>query len=85
MAIPSLPQDFKEFLKLLDSNGVDYLLIGGYAVNIHGYVRTTEAGLTSELFLPQSRGSHGGYRPFALRFLRLSPASSSKLATPKSN
>lgn len=41
MAIPSLPKDFKEFLKLLDSNGVEYLLIGGYAVNIHGYVRTT--------------------------------------------
>jgi len=41
MAIPSLPDDFKEFLKLLASNGVDYLLIGGYAVNIHGYVRTT--------------------------------------------
>ena len=41
MAIPSLPHDFKEFLKLLGSNGVEYLLIGGYAVNVHGYVRTT--------------------------------------------
>ena len=41
MAIPSLPDDFKEFLKLLASNGVEYLLIGGYAVNVHGYVRTT--------------------------------------------
>ena len=41
MVIPSLPDDFKEFLKLLGSNGVDYLLIGGYAVNVHGYVRTT--------------------------------------------
>jgi hypothetical protein len=41
MAIPSLPDDFKEFLKLLASNGVEYLLIGGYAVNIYGYVRTT--------------------------------------------
>jgi hypothetical protein len=41
MAIPSLPADFKEFLKLLGSNGVEYLLIGGYAVNLHGYVRTT--------------------------------------------
>jgi hypothetical protein len=27
MATPSLPDDFKEFLKLLDSNGVEYLLI----------------------------------------------------------
>ena len=41
MAIPSLPDDFKEFLKLLGLNGVDYLLVGGYAVNVHGYVRTT--------------------------------------------
>jgi hypothetical protein len=41
MAIPSLPDDFKEFLKLLGSNGVEYLLIGGYAVNVYGYVRTT--------------------------------------------
>jgi hypothetical protein len=41
MAIPSLPHDFKEFLKLLGSNGIEYLLIGGYAVNIYGYVRTT--------------------------------------------
>jgi hypothetical protein len=28
-------------LKSLESNGVEYLLIGGYAVNIHGHVRTT--------------------------------------------
>jgi hypothetical protein len=41
MAIPSLPGDFKEFLKLLNSNGVEYLLIGAYAVGIHGYVRAT--------------------------------------------
>jgi len=27
-----LPFDFKEFLKLLNKNGVRYLLIGGYAV-----------------------------------------------------
>ncbi len=41
MAIPSLPDDFKELLKLFNSNGVEYLLIGGYAVNIYGHVRTT--------------------------------------------
>ena len=41
MAIPSLPDDFKEFLRLLGSNAIEYLLIGGYAVNIYGYVRTT--------------------------------------------
>lgn len=36
-----LPRDFKEFLKSLNSNNVEYLLIGGYAVTIHGYVRMT--------------------------------------------
>ncbi len=36
-----LPQDFKEFLVLLEQNNVRYLLIGGYAVGIHGYPRAT--------------------------------------------
>lgn len=41
MALPALPRDFKEFLKLLNSNRVEYLLIGGYAVSVHGHVRAT--------------------------------------------
>ena len=41
MAKLQLPRDFKEFLQLLNSNNVEYLLVGGYAVNIHGYVRMT--------------------------------------------
>ena len=36
-----LPDDFSEFLKLLNNHGVRYLLIGGYAVAYHGYVRST--------------------------------------------
>ena len=36
-----LPPDFKEFLKLLNSHRVEYLLIGGYAVGYHGYPRAT--------------------------------------------
>lgn len=36
-----LPQDFKEFLKLLEENEVEYLLVGGYAVGFHGYPRPT--------------------------------------------
>ena len=36
-----LNEDFKEFLKLLNKNHVKYLIIGGYAVNIHGYPRFT--------------------------------------------
>jgi hypothetical protein len=41
MAIPALARDFKELLKLLNSNHVEYLLIGGYAVGIYGHVRAT--------------------------------------------
>ena len=41
MATILLPPDFKEFLKLLNSHEVAYLLIGGYAVNYHGYARAT--------------------------------------------
>ena len=36
-----LPPDFKEFLRLLHSEQVEYLLVGGYAVAHHGYPRTT--------------------------------------------
>jgi len=36
-----LPPDFKEFLKLLNSKKVEYLVIGGYAVGYHGYPRAT--------------------------------------------
>jgi hypothetical protein len=32
-----LPQDFKEFLRLLHSHRVNYLLVGGYAVGYYGY------------------------------------------------
>lgn len=38
---PELPSDFKEFLNLLRSHGVKYLLIGGYAVIYHGFPRAT--------------------------------------------
>jgi hypothetical protein len=41
MAIPALARDFKEFLKSFDSNHVEYLLIGGYAVGIYGHIRAT--------------------------------------------
>jgi predicted nucleotidyltransferase len=41
MATILLPPDFKEFLRLLNSHEVEYLVIGGYAVNYHGYPRAT--------------------------------------------
>lgn len=36
-----LPEDFKEFLKLLEAKDVEYLLVGGYAVGLYGYPRPT--------------------------------------------
>src|ERR1700694_3465446 len=41
MATPALARDFKEFLKSLNSNRVEYLLIGGYAVGIYGHIRAS--------------------------------------------
>ena len=41
MVMIRLPPDFKEFLNLLNSRKVEYLLIGGYAVGYYGYPRPT--------------------------------------------
>ncbi len=37
----NLPTDSREFIELLNSNEVRYLVVGGYAVAYHGYPRTT--------------------------------------------
>src|SRR2546423_2036988 len=37
----ALPTDFKEFLRLLRGEGVEYLWVGGWAVIYHGYPRAT--------------------------------------------
>lgn len=42
MARRRLPDDFKEFLKLLTAHDVRYLLVGGHAVGAHGYPRNTQ-------------------------------------------
>jgi len=36
-----LPPEFKRLLSALSLNKVEYLVVGGYAVIYHGYVRTT--------------------------------------------
>jgi hypothetical protein len=33
--------DFREFVRLLIENKVEYLIVGGYAVGIHGHPRYT--------------------------------------------
>jgi len=37
-----LPEDFKDFLNSLNSNNVEYLLVGGWEVAIYGYRRATK-------------------------------------------
>ena len=36
-----LSQDFKEFIQLLNAHKVEYLVVGGYAVAVHGFPRNT--------------------------------------------
>jgi predicted nucleotidyltransferase len=36
-----LSQDFKEFIELLIKNNAEYLIVGGYAVGVHGHPRYT--------------------------------------------
>ncbi|MDG2170897.1 MAG: hypothetical protein P8L44_23550 [Opitutales bacterium] len=36
-----LPDEFREFLSILNEAGVKYLVVGGWALGIHGYVRAT--------------------------------------------
>jgi hypothetical protein len=33
--------DFEDFLRLLEAHGVDYMIVGGYAVAYHGFPRFT--------------------------------------------
>ena len=35
--------DWSEWLNLLNSNAVEYLVVGGIAVGVHGFPRYTEA------------------------------------------
>ncbi|MCB0522228.1 MAG: nucleotidyltransferase [Lewinellaceae bacterium] len=37
-----LDSNFKEFIELLNANGVKYLVVGGFAVAFHGYPRYTK-------------------------------------------
>jgi hypothetical protein len=34
--------DFEDFFRLLESNGVDYMIVGGFAVAYHGAPRFTK-------------------------------------------
>jgi hypothetical protein len=51
-----LPPDFKECLALFNAHRVEYLLIGGYAVAVHGYPRATQ---DLDLWIAASRENAG--------------------------
>lgn len=38
----SIQPDFEEFLRLLETRQVDYMIVGGYAVAFHGFPRFTK-------------------------------------------
>lgn len=40
-SVPDINEDFLDFLRLLTAHKVRYVVIGGYAVALHGYVRYT--------------------------------------------
>lgn len=42
MGQKQLPEDFKDFIKFLNSNNVCYLLVGGWAIGIYGNPRATK-------------------------------------------
>lgn len=58
MDAPLLPDDFREFLRLLNANGVDYLVVGGYAV-----------GLEPKLFIDPSSLVRFGVPPFRIEIM----------------
>ena len=74
MAIPTLPRDFKEFLRLLGSHEVEYLLVGGYAVSIHGYVRATnDLDVWVKISAKNAGGIDAALREFGFAGSSLSP------------
>jgi len=34
-------EDFQDFIQALNNNRVEYILVGGFSVILHGYSRTT--------------------------------------------
>lgn len=49
MAQKPLPEDFRDFIESLNSNEVEYILIGGWAVGLHGNPRPSMAGEEMEI------------------------------------
>ena len=37
-----MDSNYLDMLRCLNKAGVDYIMVGGWAVNLHGYVRTKD-------------------------------------------
>ncbi len=69
MAKLELHPDFKDFLKLLNSHSVRYLLVGGYAVGYHGYPRATgDMNIWIETSEPNSKKVASAFREFGMPY-----------------
>lgn len=67
MAMTQIPRDFLDLLKLLNQHGVKYLVIGGYAVVLHGHNRMTgDLDLFIELSTENAEAFCAAYHEFGL-------------------
>lgn len=67
MAKIELHPDFKDFLRLLNSHNVRYLLVGGYAVGYHGYPRATgDMDIWIEISKSNSKKVASAFRNFGM-------------------
>ena len=70
-----LPRDFLDFLRLLNANAIRYVVIGGYAVAYHGYVRYTgDLDLFVELSINNAAKLVSALREFGFDLPQLKPA-----------
>ncbi len=70
-----LPRDFQDFLRLLNANAIRYVVIGGYAVAHHGYVRYTgDLDLFVELSASNAAKLVSALREFGFDLPQLKPA-----------
>lgn len=67
MAKIELHPDFKEFLRLLNSHNVRYLVVGAYAVGYHGYPRATgDMDIWIEMSESNSKKVASAFRDFGM-------------------
>jgi hypothetical protein len=68
----SFDDDFLDFLELCNRFEVRYLVVGGYAVSIHGYTRTTkDLDICIELSLDNAKKMVSVIREFGFESLNL--------------